>query len=322
MKIVTQQDVVKNFMSILDKNLSCNAMTMLNKAVRGVTNNKCTTIDKSVQDMVNQCATYKGNGNAFLKEKCGIFLNNEDTGAISGADAGGVLKTAKSVIKESGSKLRLGSEYDSYRVWYDNKDSNLIVNYTDVGTVTNDKQHIMDCAYTWWMPNIVKLIDESYGYSFADSNATLKKIYLLFENGTGYLATTDYYRDGIKIAVNLDYYNSFKSDDYNCTSPNGQGYLDRTVAHETVHAIMMSKFKNRFWELPQFITEGTAELIHGIDDFRTNEIKALANDYNHLSIKLTDMNRGTGDSLSYAAGYMFLRWLAKQNSNSVKAGTF
>ena len=167
-KTVTQQEVIKNFMTALDKSTSTNATTLLDNAVKTASNGKFTTIQKAIDAMVKDCQ-YSASGDEFLRNYCGIILNNEDTGAISGADAGGRLKTAKSVITESGTKSSLDrSKYDSYYVWYDDKNSGLIIGYADAGTVTKDKQHIMDCAYTWWASEAVKLIDESYGYSFSD----------------------------------------------------------------------------------------------------------------------------------------------------------
>lgn len=312
---VTQQDVIKNFMASLDKSTSTNATTLMDNAVKTASNGKFATIQKAIDAMVKDCQ-YSASGTEFLRNYCGIILDNDDTGAISGYDAGGKLKTAKSVIPESGTKYSLDtSKYGGYYVWYDNKDSGLNIRYTDVGNVTKDKQHIMDCAYSWWSSEAVKLINESYGYNFSDSNAKYKKVYLTFSQSGDYLAYTGQYRDGLEINVNLEYFNSFKSNDYDGTSPNGQGYLDRTFTHETVHAVMMSKLGNKFWNLPQFFTEGIAELIHGIDDKRTWNINQLATDADYLKTKLS-MTSGTGDSPTYAAGYMLLRYIAKQSATT------
>ena len=44
-------------------------------------------------------------------------------------------------------------------------------------------------------------------------------------------------------------------------------YLDRILAHEMTHAVMVINVDD-FDNLPQFISEGTAELTHGIVDNR------------------------------------------------------
>ena len=41
------------------------------------------------------------NWHTFLVEKCGIILDNADTGAISGSDAGGTQKTATDILPSS-----------------------------------------------------------------------------------------------------------------------------------------------------------------------------------------------------------------------------
>ena len=74
------------------------------------------------------------------------------------------------------------------------------------------------------------------------------------------------------MAINKAYYNNFVNTDSNGESPEGEVYLDRTIAHELTHAVMMAKVNN-YWDLPQFITEGTTELTHGIDDVRGNIIR-------------------------------------------------
>ena len=43
-----------------------------------------------------------GNADIFLRDYCGIILDNADTGAITGWDAGGLsIKTADNVIGET-----------------------------------------------------------------------------------------------------------------------------------------------------------------------------------------------------------------------------
>ncbi len=93
------------------------------------------------------------------------------------------------------------------------------------------------------------------------------------------------------------------------------GYLDRTIAHELTHAVMAANITG-FNKLPDSITEGSAELAHGIDDFRRNNILTLAYASNSevLFVALTN-NSAETDHLyedSYSGGYMLLRYFAKQ----------
>lgn len=85
--------------------------------------------------------------------------------------------------------------------------------------------------------------------------------------------------------------------------------------HELTHAVMRANI-NYFDYLPAFIKEGMAELTHGIDDFRTNDIEKLAGDYSLLAQSLVfdeePVTISDVDNPTYAGGYMFLRYLARQ----------
>ena len=67
----------------------------------------------------------------FLEQYCGIRVNNKDTGAITGSDAGGsTTKTAESIISEAAKAVSLTkAEYNSFtkngltvNITYDNGD--------------------------------------------------------------------------------------------------------------------------------------------------------------------------------------------------------
>ena len=97
---MSAQSVIRNFISSLD-NTTKSGTAALDEAVASVSNFKSWT--NLIDTMANDCAAYAGNGNGFLQEMCGIILNNSDTGAITGSDAGnGTAKTAESVVPESG----------------------------------------------------------------------------------------------------------------------------------------------------------------------------------------------------------------------------
>ena len=97
----TAQSVIKSFMNVLDStNLS--GTNALNSAVQAVSN--FTSWSQLSSTMISDCAAYNGDWDGFLRDMCGIILDNDDTGAISGSDAGsGVTKTAESIVPESGS---------------------------------------------------------------------------------------------------------------------------------------------------------------------------------------------------------------------------
>ena len=91
-------------------------------------------------------------------------------------------------------------------------------------------------------------------------------------------------------------------------------YLDRLLAHEFTHAAMAANITG-FSILPDCFREGSAELLHGIDDFRTEKIKdlVLATNSDKLETALSDMTPNHTYDINYAGGYMLLRYLAKQS---------
>ena len=83
---------------------------------------------------------------------------------------------------------------------------------------------------------------------------------------------------------------------------------------------MMAKVDN-FYCLPQFITEGLADLTPGTEDtFRGPMMLSLAKDPDSFKNAL-NMTPGTGNNYSYAAGFVFLRYLAKQSSYLANVNT-
>lgn len=84
---------------------------------------------------------------------------------------------------------------------------------------------------------------------------------------------------------------------------------------------------HNFNSLPQFINEGTAELVHGIDDergYRIWELAGAAANPSRLSDALDLSDTSTGNNDAYSAGYLFLRYFAKQaaldTANSIALG--
>ena len=312
----TQQEVIKRFMYSLNANKNDSGKAALDKAVNYASNGYFANLSTIINQMVVDC---KNLGSAEFLEKCGINLTNKDTGAITGSDAGGSkVKTAENVVPESGN-LNTNFYSTSFTT------ANGLTFRLSKTNLSNDELYIWQALKTWWADEGQNLIKESYDYSFLDSDAPVKEITVVFEEDYkgGYLAYTDWpkYINGRytrTLGINKVYFYDFASTDVNGKSPNGQGYLDRTVAHELTHAIMMSKITN-FGDLPQFITEGTAELVHGIDDYRGNVIDYLSKNYQPLQESLSLMP-GTGESHSYAGGFMLLRYLAKQSAEHYSSG--
>ena len=86
---MTQQEVIKAFMASLDKT-SLKGTAAVNGATAAASSfgNAQTIINKIISECKSYLAANSQNGyEKFLLEKCGIILDNKDTGAITGSDA-------------------------------------------------------------------------------------------------------------------------------------------------------------------------------------------------------------------------------------------
>ena len=61
----------------------------LNAAIKSATGSTFTTFKKLKAAMIKDAKNAKSNGKDFLKVYCGIDYETEDSGAITGSDAGG-----------------------------------------------------------------------------------------------------------------------------------------------------------------------------------------------------------------------------------------
>ena len=346
---VTQQSVIKSFMRSLDDTTmivgdsdeakTAAAKSALDVAVSFASNYIYTSWDGLVSSFMNDINTYakmeEGNDkdwltvtnsegervkivepgiDRFLQEYCGITLLNDDTGAITGSDAGGAtVKTAESIVPEEGTLSDLVPADPSA-----NTINGLTFHWP--GTPTAQQQTIINAINTWWAEKGLDLLEESYGLSFTEEETTVTDISVKFvTENTGTMAKVDSWGIGdgtanrMELTINMKYYNEIL--DENGASDGTSEYLDRTLAHELTHAVMVANITN-FKYLPKCLKEGSAELVHGVDDVRTDEIIVLANQSLHTeerSKALQEAMQFDGDSYyAYAGGYMLLRYFAKQ----------
>ena len=298
---------IKSFMKVLN-NTTKSGISALNDAVKAVS--KFSSWTEVLNTMVKDCASYGGNGAAFLRNMCGINLSNADTGAITGSDAGGgSTKTATSIVPESGSW-----KYPSKTTF---KVQGLTVTVPEKSKLTSSQQYVVGALYTWWIKNSLSLIKKSYGLSFTDKNASVKEIKVSFYNSSNGTVAQTYFNNrqkatSLNLRINTRYFEGIEKK----RNPNGVGtaetltYLDRTVAHELAHAVMAANI-DYFYAMPVLFKEGSAELVHGIDDKRKTNIQNLADNASLLRSSLYGSSANT-----YAAGYIALRYLAKQAASN------
>ena len=90
----TPQTVIRNFMTSLN-GTSLRGRAALDEAVRSTSNYG--SWQDVLNSIYNDCRTM--GADAFLRDRCGIILGDNDTGAISGSNAGGGgEKTAESIF--------------------------------------------------------------------------------------------------------------------------------------------------------------------------------------------------------------------------------
>ncbi len=208
------------------------------------------------------------------------------------------------------------------------------VNTLTLDTMSTAQKTIFAGLYKWWIKEGLKLNAESFGLDFTTDGITGANIKVFFysdstsdNKNTLALVRNHYSGKDLELGINMAHYSSILESNENGSAKITEGknsvthYLDRTIAHELTHAIMAANVSN-FNSLPQFITEGLAELVHGIDDERTTRIWDLASGatgtlsdgstVERLSYALDLDNTSTGSGDAYAGGYMILRYLAKQ----------
>jgi Ca2+-binding RTX toxin-like protein len=328
---MTQQEVIKKFMESLD-NTKKKGEAALDEAIQACSTFKSFRALKN--SMIKDCDNTDGDGDEFLKTYCGINLDNEDTGAITGSDAGGsTVKTASSVVPEDGSLVMLNSKtqfkINGLNVVLGKRTGSLRYSLNNVAersfsSLSTQEKYLWRSIYTWWVKNGLDLITESYGdnYSFDEnSSATTKTMYIILEDlgKNGMLAETwhgPYHErentDNIALRINTYYYGTASGKDGEVKTEQN---LDRTIAHELTHAVMCANI-NYFDYLPAIIKEGFADLTQGVDDYRAKDIKKLSGSSATLSKALVLNEKSFTvagvSNPTYAGGYMLLRYLARQ----------
>lgn len=307
-----EHGVVVDFMSYLD-----NANLSAQEALDGAINYASGGLFSGASDLISSFLADMASGD--LQDITGIDLTNEDTGAITGSDAGGEkTKTAISVVPEDGNPYTGGVPSGTTNI------NGLTVVWPDTGSDAA-KQAIAKALNNQWLGLCLDLIQESYELNFTDPGTTVRSMTVNLSPtsiGANTLAQVVSTFDstgktiGLELQVNMDYYGNLDLSDENgavAGDPN-QLYLDRCIAHEMVHALMAANITH-FADLPKYITEGAAELVHGIDDYRKSKIEAMVSDQAKLKNALENSATAPDDD-AYAAGYMILRYMAHQAANA------
>ena len=325
----TQQEVIKKFVKSLDDS-STYGTTALDEAVNYASSGIYSTWNDLITAFVNDVSLHGGDGasttrtldsktDSFLKEYCGIDLNNTDTGAITGYDAGGSTTqiSAEDIVPESSVTTAVYPTESSTTI------NGVTIIWPDASTLTDKEKEIVSALYSWWLQPALDLVEKSIGISFNESDVQSRTLTITFNrNSASILASANLY--------NLTIYSqAFESIDITGGEYSGKRtrgvYFDRILAHELTHAIMSTNETSLLWDnTPICVDEGIAELVHGVDDSRKSEIIKLAQSVNASNLKtaMTYTRSSSEDYYdAYAGGYMLFRYLAKQVDGKLFTGT-
>ena len=301
---------VKLLFNELD-NTSLRGTAALDQVVKTIS--KFSSWQSVIDTVVKDCTAYDGHYYEFLRDQCGIVLDNADIGAITGSDAGGSkIKTAETIVPESGD----WTYPDSDTVNIDG----LTVKFPKKSTLSEAQQWIVGALNTWWISGGLSLINSSFAMNFNEAGTTVSTLEVKFENSsnTSLLAYTSYDRkqktSKLYITINMRKYRDIDLSDPNGYTSSAPIYLDRTIAHELTHAVMAANV-DYFYQLPAIFTEGVAEMVHGIDDQRRALLIELAGNSSKLRSALSTTATSGISTTNYAAGYVLMRYLAKQAAN-------
>ncbi len=331
------------------------AVLMLNEAINTISNAQYTTIQQVIDKLISDCRSYSNARRFLLEKCDIDLSNEDTGAITGSDASGGATqdKDAKSVVNETGSIDR--SFTDNYfdvnglRIYlskYDSNNNPVVIDYYD-SSLDNTKRYIWQGLHSWWAKSSLNLIAESYGDNFSYSSASSStiednSIYFTFIyeksglnayvspwvwSGSGYSSKGEWVEKGDTahqvMAVNMYLFDSIHIGDENGETDKTyvdayryypSQYLDRTLAHEFTHAVMGANIRNHSG-LPQFITDGAAETTHGIDDKRGSAIEILASDPDSLKRALNINYTANQDINAYSAGYIFMRYIAKQFSS-------
>ena len=304
-------------------------------AINYATNGKiCSKIDlaNKIYDDADNAKSYT----EFLEEKCGIILGNADTGAITGSDAGGnITKTAADIVPEETSPVNWIVPEEGSTVTINGLNVIFPSNGASGSGFTAAEKHIMAGLNSVWIKQSLKLIKETLGIGFDSDTAFIHDVKVKFEDNAesyalAYIQPTyvqnvttslnEKYLTDMHLIINMHYYSDVDptSEDglliSSSTMYNSAGYLDRTLAHELTHAVMLANI-DKHYLLAEPLQEGLAEIVHGIDDLRGGSIVSLVSTRSGRSDLQQQIQWGANYTVSektYAAGYIALRYLSKQ----------
>ena len=357
--MATQQDVIKTFMKSLDESTQLTAKDAVDEAFNTASNTRFRNMPELIEAFLNDYNSYP-KWEDFLREKCGIILDNEDSGSVTGLDMGNTkIKTDASIVPESGSAVQLDKYYREAngKNFRDVTNSGGAISFTRKGLTVKVPNYdkliksadsgneeakrkliVINGLYTWWIENSLQLIEDSYGanFGFTDaSSAATRDIELDLSKTDASVAAVEYANGKLYLYVYMNHFTELDETDHNGKSPIGE-LLDSYIAHEMTHGVMnvnITGIKDVKYagDLGRLVSEGMAEITRGIDGTRLNQITRTMSKPEIIRTVLNApyntkyFDKDTEKEAQYCLGYVLLRYLAQQcateNSYAVALGS-
>ena len=277
---------------------------------------------KTLKSKFNSASEKYSSAKDFLEKACGVRITNEDTGAITGSDAGGKkTKTAESIVPETAKAKELSkAQYNSFTV--KGLKVNIVYNEDeDSSSFLKKEKYIVSALYNWWIPESLDLINESLGVNFTDGRANINEltvefgdtdnIDLQFKYDMGLASKATLVIDsGLvdQITVN-DKNGKLKSDGciwsdiYEDGSAYFTNYLDRLILQAMAEVALKANVPY-VTKLPTEISNGLVGIVGGYDSSSRGGYSDFLE-----------------DGWSDAHGYALVRYLAKNYSDGKASDT-
>ena len=277
---------------------------------------------KTLKSKFNSASEKYSSAKDFLEKACGVRITNEDTGAITGSDAGGKkTKTAESIVPETAKAKELSkSQYNSFTV--KGLKVNIVYNEDeDSSSFLKKEKYIVSALYNWWIPESLDLINESLGLNFTDGRANINEltvqfgdsdnVELQFKYDMGLASKATLVIDSSlvdQITVN-DKNGKLKSDGciwsdiYEDGSAYFTNYLDRLILQAMAEVALKANVPY-VTKLPTEISNGLVGIVGGYDSSSRGGYSDFLE-----------------DGWSDAHGYALVRYLAKNYSDGKASDT-
>ena len=197
-----------------------------------------------------------------------------------------------------------------------------LLNQGNAAVGAADQQNLIASLKKWWLEEAGALVTASYGISASNVNMSVEIVNDPTSTYAAYVQAS-YATNGaadpygipnitgpgsnLALKINLAFSQPTDTPDGG-TAPQ---YVDRVIAHEITHAVMMSTMN--FGDLSQFFIEGVAEFTHGGDERLESGIALLGSVENVVAnIGTGEYGAWSGDSNDYASAYLAVRYMDKQ----------